>query len=177
MIRFTTLLSIGFLALFGFENSAAGQAAAEYGALAGKSATTAAPAKGLEETIVGMFDSLTKAVEAKPKETDSPAPPAIPSPPSRPAAPKRKAAAKTVPAPAPPSSIVAPPRAPKPNYEDPATIQAGTGYEELLRRFGPPVLEFVSGPNSKTMSYLGRSGAIQVEFQAGKVISAEKPKS
>ena len=50
-------------------------------------------------------------------------------------------------------------------------------YEELLRRFGPPALEFTLGPNRRTMSYVGKDGAVQVEFQSGKVTSLEKPNS
>ena len=45
-------------------------------------------------------------------------------------------------------------------------------YAELVRRFGPPVMEFTNGPSSKTLSYLSKDGAVQVTCSDGKVTSA-----
>jgi Flp pilus assembly pilin Flp len=173
MIRFIALFSTCFLASLVFENPAAGQAMVEYGLAAGTAATSTAPARGLKESIGGAFTNLDKILKSTQNQTDSKGQSSGVSRPSRPVPPKQ-AAAETLPAQAVLSSVVA---SPPPNYEDPATIQAGIGYEELLRRFGPPALQFTGGPDRRTMSYLGKSGAIQVEFQGGKVTSAERAKS
>jgi hypothetical protein len=163
-----------FLALVVFENPAAGQAMVEHGLAAGAAATSAAPAGGLKDSNGGMVNSLDKTLKSAQDQTDSKeqssgfiGPVALPKL-------KPQTAALTPPAQAPLGSVV-PPVPPRPNYEDPATIQAGTGYEELLRRFGPPAIEFTDGPNRKTMSYLSKGAAIQVEFQGGTVTSVEKP--
>jgi len=64
----------------------------------------------------------------------------------------------------------------EPSYEDAMEIQNGTGYEELLRRFGPPALQIANG-NGQTMSYVSKGAVVQLELQGGKVISVSKPKS
>jgi hypothetical protein len=70
-----------------------------------------------------------------------------------------------------PAPAVAPP--PPPTYEDAALIEKGIGYEELLRRFGSPALK-ISGMSTLTMSYLTKSGPVQVELEDGKVVSVTR---
>jgi hypothetical protein len=82
------------------------------------------------------------------------------------------AAAKTSTAPTPPAKVAPPP--PAPTYEDPAGIQAGLAYDELLRRFGPPSLEILTGPGARSLDYSTRDGEVRVECQDGKVIAARK---
>ena len=176
MLRFTGLVSTCFLALVGFASPAAGQAMVENGLAAGAAATSTAPARGLKDSLGGMFTNLDKTLKSTQDQTDSKGKPSAIKRPD--AAPTRKAvdgSAIASSAEAPLSSMDSPVR-PGPAYEDPATIKAGAEYEELLRRFGPPALEFTDGPNRKTMSYMSKSGSIQVELQGGKVTSAGKPK-
>ena len=164
MMRSGALAASCVLALVAFAGTAAGQTAVEYGAGAARAATTAGPAK----KISGVFSNLDKALkstmdQATPK--DGAAGAAARSP-----AAKRKTAAKTIPPPAPPEKVTPPP--PARTYEDPAGIQAGLAYDELLARFGPPSMEFATGPAAKTLSYLTKGGVVQVECVAGKVTSA-----
>jgi hypothetical protein len=173
MIRFIGLFSTCFLALTLFENSAAGQAMVESGLAASAAASATTPARGLKNGMTGTFDSLDKTLKAAQDQTDSKRPSSSVIRLDAPVTAKPTTAAIANPAQAPLSEMV--PAVPPPSYEDPATIQPGIGYEELLRRFGPPALEFTNGPNRKVMSYLKKGGAVQVEFQGGKVTSAERP--
>jgi hypothetical protein len=178
MIRFIGLFSTCFLTLSMFEGPAAGQAMVENALAAGATAGTATPARSLKNGIGGMFDTLDKTLKSAQDQTDlkerSSGIIQLDAPPTA----KPKTAGITTPAQPPPGDMVHDMvhALPPPAYEDPATIQVGMGYEELLRRFGPPALEFTDGPNRKIMSYLRKSGGVQVEFRDGKVTSAEKPK-
>jgi hypothetical protein len=173
VIRFTGLFSTCFLALTLFGNSAAGQAMVESGLATGAAASATTPARGLKNGMTGMFDRLDKTLKSAQDETDSKRPSSSVIRLDAPVTAESKTAVIANPAQAPLSDL--PPALPSPSYEDPATIQAGIGYQELLRRFGPPALEFIDGPNRKVMSYLKKGGAAQVEFRGGKVTSAERP--
>jgi len=175
MLRLTGLFSGCFLALIVFENPAAGQAMVENGLAAGAAATSTAPAGGLKDSLGGMFTNLDKFLKSTQGQTDSKGKSsAITRPEALPTPKAEDGSALASPAEAPLSSTDGP-VPPRSAYEDPATIKAGTEYEELLHRFGPPALEFIGGPNRKTMSYVSKSGSIQVELQGGKVTSAGKP--
>jgi hypothetical protein len=63
---------------------------------------------------------------------------------------------------------------PKPSYEDAAQIQKGIGYDELMRRYGPPAMQFAGANDTQTMSYMSPGGVVQVELQGGKVTSVAK---
>jgi hypothetical protein len=49
-------------------------------------------------------------------------------------------------------------------------------YDEVLRRFGPPRLQFTEG-ESISLNYRSKEGPVRVEVQAGKVSSVDKQKS
>ena len=61
------------------------------------------------------------------------------------------------------------------NYEDPTGIALGMSYEELARRFGPPSFGITTG-STKTLTYLGKNGGVDLELQDGKVVKVTKPK-
>ena len=71
---------------------------------------------------------------------------------------------------------------PKPNsrtYEDPSLIQPGLEYEQLIDRFGPPLMELTTGPGMKSMMYANLDGSTRtVELLDDKVApaSGEAPK-
>ena len=163
MIRSIGLLASSFLLLFVSEATISAQAIVESALGASRAATTTAPARGLSDAAVGIFGSLDKVLKAAQGQESS----SIASSTSRsgrPAASK----AKTDPAEA---------TKPAPVYEDPLGIRVGLGYDELIRRFGPPSMQITSGPDAKTLSYLTKNGFVQVECENGKVTSADKPKS
>jgi hypothetical protein len=56
-------------------------------------------------------------------------------------------------------------------YEDPRHIEAGIGYEELVRRFGPPSMEVTTRPGGRTLSYATRVGTVAVDVESEKVVS------
>jgi hypothetical protein len=151
-----------------FHGRAAGQAMTEYGLGAAGAATGA---KGVGGGIAGAFSSLDKALPSDKSATKTAAPAA-----SRPSAsPKTKpkpGAARVGPAtPAEPASAAPP----VPKYDDPNQIKVGMGYDELLRRFGPPAMEVTSGPSSKTLIYQSKEGSVHVDFLDEKVTAAQKP--
>ena len=49
--------------------------------------------------------------------------------------------------------------------------------DDVLRRFGPPAMQIASGDDKQTMTYVGKSGMVQVELESGRVASVAKPKS
>lgn len=58
-----------------------------------------------------------------------------------------------------------------PPLEDPRRIPQGIGYDEMVRRFGPPSIAVTDGPGRSSLSYTGRASRVQVEMQDGHVIS------
>lgn len=167
MVRSVALLAGGIMALLLFDGLAAGQGMTEYGLGA---AGAAGGAKGVGGGIAGALGNLEKALPSDKSVTRPAAPEA-----SRPSA-----GAKTKPTPAAkrvgPPALAAPAAAsPAPKYEDPIQIQVGMGYEELLRRFGPPAMEVTSGPSSKTLIYQSKDGSVHVDFLDDKVTAAQKP--
>ena len=131
-----------------------GQAAVEAGLGAARAATSTAPAKGLGKSMSGLAGSLDKALKTAPPKTPSTAA-AIPS-------------ANT------PTAEPAP--APAPSWEDPAGIELGLSYEDLVRRFGPSSMSITS-ESETSLTYPGKNGTFQVKVQGGKVASIAKPKS
>jgi hypothetical protein len=63
------------------------------------------------------------------------------------------------------------------SYEDPNQIRSGMGYEEVVRRFGPPYYGVSTGPDTRTLEYLGKDGGLDIELQGDKVtkVAPEKP--
>jgi hypothetical protein len=152
-----------FLLLAAVCRIAAGQAVVEYGLGAGRAATTTAPAGNLGKQLGGVFDSLNKAVKAGEDQSAPAGNSSAASKRSATAAPVGKKTASTAVAPA------------APVYEDPRHIQAGVGYEEMVRRFGPPSMEITTGPGARTLSYAAREGTVAVEVENDKVVTVATP--
>ncbi|MBZ5578289.1 MAG: hypothetical protein LAP40_17130 [Acidobacteriia bacterium] len=91
---------------------------------------------------------------------------ANPIPPAPPEAPKAPVVKK--------KASVASPTLQAQAFDDPRRIQAGTTYREMVRRFGPPSMRVVVGPDRISYSYASRKSRVQVEVQGGKVISVEE---
>jgi hypothetical protein len=138
---------------------AAGQAAAEAGLGAGASSIGTAGAGGVGKAVGGILRGLDKTI----KPADASSSTSVSKAPSRSTAKPRRATPQ--------------PPAPPPNYEDAAQIEKGMPLEDLLRRFGPPAMQIANGSETQTMTYLGKSGMVQVELEAGRVVSVAKPKS
>jgi hypothetical protein len=129
-----------------------GQAAVEAGLGASRAATSTAPAKGLGKSMSGIAGSLDKALKPAQSRSD-----------------ETISVADTVPAPAAPA---APPAS---KFEDPAGIEAGLTWAELVRRFGPPAMS-MTFDGEQSLSYPGKTGTFQVTVREGKVKSVEKPR-
>jgi len=163
------VLKTSLLFLVAFTAMARAQAMVEYGLGAGRAATTTAPAAGTGS----VFDSLMKRLQdviqsAKPSSaTEAASEPApfvapLPKTPSRrapAAAAKRRAA---VPQPPPP-----------PVYEDSGSIQPGIAYDELIHRFGPPMVAVTESPLTRMLLYSGKDGRVELQIEDGKVISVQ----
>jgi hypothetical protein len=63
---------------------------------------------------------------------------------------------------------------PKVSFEDPSGIQETMGYDEILRRFGPPSAKVTAGPGQETLYYSRKDLAVAVTLQNGKVASVRK---
>ncbi len=59
------------------------------------------------------------------------------------------------------------------NYEDPARIEAGIAYSDLIRRFGRPSMEITGEDGASTLTYLGKSAHAELVVRDGKVASAD----
>ena len=160
MSRSVPAVSGFFIALLLLPVQAAGQAAVEAGLGAAASSTGAAGAKGVGKAIGGIFQQLDETL--KPAASRSTAKPAA----------RRAPAGKTaaVRDPLPPAATP-----PAPTYEDPLQIQKGIASDELLRRFGPPAMQIAGADDLQTMTYIAGGAVVQLELQAGKVISVSKP--
>jgi len=166
MLRSVLALSGCFVVLLMMSVPAAGQAMGEAAAAASASSTGAAGARSVGKSIGGMFGKVNDTL----KSTDHSAASSTTSTKSSP----RKAGKTSSP---PQKSAPPAEAAPAPSYEDAMRIQKGIGYEELLRRFGPPAMQIAAENDAQTMSYIGKSGAVQLELRDGKVISITVMKS
>ncbi len=116
---------------------------------AARAATTTAPASGIGKAIGGLVGSTDK---TKTASTAGPA--------SVTTVRVHASAAKT----------------PAASFEDPSGIEAGLGYAELVRRFGPPAMQ-ITDETGTSLSYAGKSGIFQLQVKDGKVAAIEKPRS
>jgi hypothetical protein len=149
------------LGLVVYAGTAAGQTTVQYGAAA------AAAAVGTSKGAGGMLNGLDKALKSL---TGPAAPKTGNASPAKPPTAAPKAAAQTTTAPTQPEKVAPPP--PAPTFEDPSGIKVGLAYDELLRRFGPPSLEILTGPGTRSLDYSTKEGGIRVECLDGKVIAA-----
>lgn len=152
MTRSLVTLSVSFSLWLAMAGTAAGQAVVEAGLGAARAATTAAPAKGVGKSISGLSVALDKALK-----------------PGQPAA-----ATTAQPAAKKPSTFASAPQAPEPNWEDPGGVEPGLGYEELVRRFGPPAMA-ITNSAERFLTYRGKDGVFQVKLRDGTVASIDKP--
>ena len=133
---------------------ASAQAMVENALGAGRAATSTAPMSGLGKSVSGIAGGLEKTLNKGVTITET-----------RSSGPVKTALV-----------VPPPPPAPEVHYDDPHQIESGILYDELVRRFGPATLEITTSPLTKTLSYVNRTGAIQVEVREGKVISAAAPR-
>ena len=158
MAKFPARDLAAFLLLAGTAyRTAAGQSSVEYGLGASRAPTTTAPARGLGKQIGGLVDSLNHTVKSQSAGAPETKSPEGPPKPVR----AIKSESKTTSDPAPPTAV----------YENPQQIPVGVGYEELVRRFGPPSMSITAGAGRTTLSYLGHDGAVEVELEGGRVIT------
>jgi hypothetical protein len=151
------LVSLVPLCLF-LPNPAAGQAAAEAGLGAARAATSTAPAAGIGKAMSGLAGSLDKAIKAGSGSAGSATGATTVTTVRMSPTPAKKTAAAAA------------------NWEDPNGIEAGLGYADLVRRFGPPAMEITSETGT-SLTYAGKAGMFQLEVRDGKVASVEKPRS
>ena len=147
------------------------QAAAEAGIAAGASSIATAGARTVSESIGSLLRKLDETLKPAGKAATEDTGPSAESPTAKPAVtsrPTRKVASRRKPLPP------VPVKAPAPSYEEATHIPTGITYEGLLRRFGPPALEISSGSNQQTMSYVSKSGIVQVELRSGSVVAVSK---
>lgn len=185
-MRYFTFVLMAFFPLVTLCPTAVGQAAVEYGLGAGRAATTTAPARKLGTSLSDLFGTATKAAQpdqAANETAPSALGPAAPNPtdPSdqseRAIAATKKMAAEPELTPATQEPTQPPPAPPAPVYEDPKQIQAGIGYDEMVRRFGPPSMSFTTGPGTSTLVYSSGATRSQVEVEDGKVVAPRRAAS
>ena len=173
MVRSVLTVSGCLVAFVVLRVPAAGQATVEAGMGAAASSIGSSGARGVNKSIGGVFRNLDEALKptgsAGAAKTDSPPPARSTKPAAR-----RKPTGQTSRVREEGTDAVA---RPTPSYEDATRIEKGMGQEELLRRFGPPAMQIASGSDAQTMSYISGGGVVQLELQAGTVISVAKPKA
>jgi hypothetical protein len=158
MTRSIACFPVSFSLWLAMAGAAAGQTVVEAGLGAARAATTAGPAKGVGKSISGLAGTLDKAL--KPGQQASDEQPV--------AATTAKPAAKT------PSTSGGASPTPAPNWEDPGGVEPGLGYEELVRRFGPPAMAITISAE-RSLTYRGKDGVFQVKVRDGVVASIDKP--
>jgi hypothetical protein len=160
ILMYPSLFAVCFFAIL-CARPVAAQALVEFALGAGRAATSTAPAGRAAGSMSGIAAGLDKALKSAGYD------PAATAGSTSKYAPPKAASAK---------AFVGP-KLPPPVYEDPLGIQTGLAYDEVLRRFGPPAIEFGTGPSTRTLSYPMKSGVVQVECEGGKVASVDKPNS
>ena len=152
--------------------AARGQAVVEHSLATAGSSAAAGSVKGAGESIGGVFRSLTETIDKAGTPTRSTNPPpgraANPTPAARAASPTTvgsKPAAKPVAASQP---------------VDPSQVTVGLDGDELIQRFGEPVLRFSETRNSQLVERLwynttNSSDQLEVRLIGGKVASVRPP--
>jgi hypothetical protein len=159
MRRSAAALFVPVMAFLVWTVPASAQAVVEAGMATAASSVGTAGARGVGKSVGGAFKNLDKTLNAAGSGGAAKSGSATRHSSTTKAAPaQEKAAAET----------------PKPSYEDATQIQKGIAYEELVRRYGPPVMQFAGANDTQTMSYMSPGGVVQVELQGGKVTSVAK---
>jgi len=158
MTRSLVCFSVSFSLWLAMAGHAAGQAVVEAGLGAAGAATATGPAKGIGKSMSGLSVALDKALKQGQHVSDK----------QPPAATTAKPAAKT------PTTTASASPEPPPNWEDPSGVEPGLGYEELVRRFGPPAMA-ITNSAERSLTYRGKDGVFQVEVRDGAVAAIVKP--
>jgi hypothetical protein len=153
-------IGISIVLLTAFCRVAGAQAVTEYGSMASKSATVGKRANSISNEIGGIWRSVDKTINGSKSHASS-------SRASSGRTTRRTPARGKRPVPAAPSTA----------HEDPRRIQPGISYAELMRRCGPAFFEVATGPTTKTVTYAGKDGDIDLELVDGKVTRVITPKS
>jgi hypothetical protein len=148
----TRSLAISFSLCLALAGSAAGQAAVEAGLGAARAVTSTAPAKGIGKSMSGISGALDKAF--KPGQQ-----------------PSNESPLSATKAPLPSAT-----KAPAPVWEDADGIETGLSYQDLVRRFGPPIMSITNNVD-RSLTYRGKEGMFQLEVRDGVVASIAKPQS
>ena len=174
------IVALAFVSLNALCAIAEAQAGTEYGLGTGRAAITTAPVRKLGTSLSDLFGTAAKAIqgntaadEAAPSapETAAPKPNRSPRPKRSTAAATKKAAVSEPPV---TQEATQPPPPPAPVYEDPQKIQAGIGYDELLRRFGRPSMSITTGPSRSMLLYSSGETSYQIEVEDGKVVAPRR---
>jgi hypothetical protein len=158
MTRSPVCFSVSCSLWLAMAGSAAGQAVVEAGLGAARAATAAGPARGIGKSMSGLSVALDKVLKQGQRVADEQPLDAVAA----------KPAAKTA------STTVSASPEPSPNWEDPSGVEPGLGYEELVRRFGPPTMAITSAAG-RSLTYRGKDGVFQVEVRDGAVAAIVKP--
>jgi hypothetical protein len=155
-------VAMGFVLAAGFCAAARAQALTGYGSMASKSATVGKRANSISNEIGGVWGKLDRTVKSQDRGGSS----------ASQGTSQGRSAQRT------------PVRARRRNtrtaaaiHEDPSRIQAGLGYEEVIRRFGPASFEVSTGPGTKTLAYPSKDGGIDVELLDGRVTKVAPAKT
>ncbi|HLY17176.1 MAG TPA: hypothetical protein VKR61_08115 [Bryobacteraceae bacterium] len=146
-------LAIAPLAFLAVTGSLLGQALVEHAVTSGAAATATAPLTQIGKKIGAAVGNTGKTLDkAKPQITTPGAAP--------------KGAPVT-------ESASAEPLKPAVTYEDPAGIQVGMGYSEVIRRFGRPGTMITGEDGAETLWYTGNApgGELRVIVRDNKVVS------
>ena len=156
MTRSLACFSVSFSLWLALPGTATGQAVVEAGLGAARAATTTGPAKGVGKSMSGLSVTLDKLLkQGQPVSIEQPAATTA----------KQAAQTPSIPATASP--------APAPNWEDPGAVEPGLGYEELVRRFGPPAMAITSSAE-RFLTYRGKDAVFQLKVRDGMVASIDR---
>jgi len=155
MTRSLASFLVPFSLCLALAGPAAGQAVVEAGLGAARAATTTAPAAGIGKSLNGLSGNLDKAIKTGQQPSVQQTVTVINSKPPA----KESATAPAV---------------PPPTWEDAGAIETGLTYEDVVRRFGPPVMS-ISNRTERSLTYRGKDGWFQLELRDGVVSSVAKP--
>jgi len=144
-----------------------GQAGVEYAAGAAAASTASAGAKAAGKSIAGALEKLNKNLDdgATASKTEATAP--APASRTKTAARKSTRSAKVEPA-------LVPPEPPPPTFEDPAGIEKGMSYEDVVQRFGPPAIALTTAPGEQMVTYSKKTTTFNLKVVNGKVTAVQK---
>jgi len=170
---------VGIL-LFALPGMLAAQAVVESAMGVGRAATSTVPAQKAGQAIGRAFDGLGRTLEPAGARSTAVKPAArsvrtAPARPQRPAPTKAQPKVTSVsvfPPPEHPVLVLQP--KPEVTLEDPAGIEKGMEYAEIVRRFGPPSLTLTTGPGEETLCYAKKKASVDVTMHNGKVASVQR---